>query len=103
VQALTSFAWIAINSGGRVHAVGGRMPNAFGLADMLGNVEELCRARDGGAVGRGGACHLNDFGVRCAARKVLAVEETDDRRGFRVAVVGDLSANTPAGATGAAR
>jgi formylglycine-generating enzyme required for sulfatase activity len=103
LQALTSFAWIAINSGGRPHAVGGRMPNAFGLYDMLGNVEELCRARDGGAVGRGGAWHLNDFGVRCAARKVLAEEETDDRRGFRVAVVGELNAKTQAEATPAAR
>jgi formylglycine-generating enzyme required for sulfatase activity len=103
LQALTSFAWIAINSGGRPHAVGGRMPNAFGLSDMLGNVEELCRARGGGAVGRGGAWHLNDFGVRCAARNVVAGEETDDRRGFRIAVVGDLNAKPPAEATPAAR
>ena len=32
--------WHAANSGGRLHAVGGKAPNAFGLFDMHGNVLE---------------------------------------------------------------
>lgn len=34
--------WYRGNSGGRVHAVGQKQPNAWGLYDMLGNVYEPC-------------------------------------------------------------
>ncbi len=37
---LPRYAWFANNSGGRPHAVGELMPNAFGLYDMHGNVRE---------------------------------------------------------------
>jgi hypothetical protein len=40
--ALDKAGWFGANSGGRVHAGGEKMPNAFGLYDMLGNVRELC-------------------------------------------------------------
>lgn len=36
-------AWYADNSEGRVHPVGLKKPNAFGLYDMLGNVSERTR------------------------------------------------------------
>ena len=48
VASLTSIAWCAQNSfdeqgqQNETHAVGAKIPNAFGLYDMLGNVLEMC-------------------------------------------------------------
>ena len=39
---LATNAWYAANSGGTLHPVGTKAPNALGLFDMLGNVFELC-------------------------------------------------------------
>ncbi|TXI35014.1 MAG: formylglycine-generating enzyme family protein [Niabella sp.] len=37
---LTKYAWFKANSGNKYHKVGEKLPNAFGLYDMLGNVAE---------------------------------------------------------------
>lgn len=42
-EQLDGVAWFNENSGGAPHPVGEKEPNGFGLHDMIGNVEELCR------------------------------------------------------------
>ena len=37
---IAPYAWMTGNSNGKVHPVGEKLPNAFGLYDMLGNVSE---------------------------------------------------------------
>jgi hypothetical protein len=40
---LGEFAWTAANSEGHVHPPGEKLPNAFGLFDVYGNLREWCR------------------------------------------------------------
>jgi formylglycine-generating enzyme required for sulfatase activity len=40
---LNEIAWFGSNSGGQTHAVAGKLPNALGLYDTLGNVFEWCQ------------------------------------------------------------
>jgi formylglycine-generating enzyme required for sulfatase activity len=42
---LGEFAWYRRNSEGKTHPVGQKLPNAWGIHDMLGNVLEWCGER----------------------------------------------------------
>ena len=39
---LQNYAWFYDNSGGKSHAVGGKLPNRLGIYDMSGNIAEWC-------------------------------------------------------------
>ncbi|MEU0097967.1 formylglycine-generating enzyme family protein [Streptomyces sp. NPDC006267] len=88
---LDEIAWYRANSDERVHAVGGKRPNPWGLHDMLGNVWDWCwDVYDAEVYGsyrvlRGGGWFDEHWSCRASARRrshpTFQVEDV----GFRVA------------------
>ena len=101
---LDGYAWYKGNSDNRVHAVGEKLPNSYGLYDIHGNVKEwtadcwnhsyinapagdsiwnegVCEMR----VRRGGAWNDEAENLRSASRTFLVVNSGDETTGFRLA------------------
>ncbi|WTD63971.1 formylglycine-generating enzyme family protein [Micromonospora sp. NBC_01638] len=88
---LDEIAWYRDNSGERVHEVGGRQPNAWGLYDMLGNVWDWCwDIYDAEVYGtyrvlRGGGWFDEHWSCRASVRRRSHPTYAIDDVGFRIA------------------
>jgi formylglycine-generating enzyme required for sulfatase activity len=96
---LDEIAWYRGNSRERIHEVGGKRPNAWGLYDMLGNVWDWCwdiydaEVYGGYRVLRGGGWFDEHWSCRASVRRRSHPTFQVDDVGFRVA----RSISPPAG------
>ncbi len=102
-QALAQYAWFDLNSRGHTHEVGLKLPNPWGLYDIVGNLWEWCedswfgdyygaphdssaRVKAGARLRclRGGAWDMNAFRCRSTYRSYDREDVGTDRFGLRL-------------------
>jgi serine/threonine protein kinase len=89
---LDSVGWYAANSGGAVHPVARKQPNAWGFYDAHGNVAEWCSdvafstRQNALAVVRGGSALGSEATCRSAAGSAASIDARLNGVGFRVAL-----------------
>lgn len=95
---LDAIAWWSGNSGGELHPVGRKAPNAFGLYDMHGNAAETCRSSVTGTRSgqidplevavRGGSFESDAFNCAVSVESGIPTYRNSASIGFRVVLDG---------------
>ncbi len=101
-ETLDEVAWFCDNSDGTTHPVGRKKPNAFGLYDMHGNVEEWTATADGeNRVTRGGSWQFLAGSCESSRQRRTPPGFRRGRLGFRLCASGGAATKAPAKKTSA--